>query len=72
MVMLEEAKIRNHSLPPDDNRVHVYQWVVGETSLNLMYRDRIITVPHSQYHGCWCPGSLRRQDTRAHDVDYVG
>ena len=22
-----------------------------------------------QYHGCWCPGSLRRQDISSHDID---
>ena len=26
---------------------------------------------HSQYHGCWCPGSLHRQDISSHDIDYV-
>ena len=24
-----------------------------------------------QYHDCWCPGSLRRQDISSHDTDYV-
>ena len=24
-----------------------------------------------QYHGCWCPGSLHRQDISSHDIDYV-
>ena len=24
-----------------------------------------------QYHGCWCPGSLCRQDISTHDTDYV-
>ena len=24
-----------------------------------------------QYNGCWCPGSLRRQDISNHDIDYV-
>ena len=24
-----------------------------------------------QSHGCWCPGSLRRQDVSSHDIDYV-
>ena len=23
------------------------------------------------YHGCWCPGSLRRQDISSHDIDSV-
>ena len=29
------------------------------------------TLTHSQYHGCWCPGSLRRQGINIHDIDYV-
>ena len=33
--------------------------------------DRINAVQHCQYHGCWCPGSLRRQDISTHDTDYV-
>ena len=33
--------------------------------------DRIILVQQSQYHGCWCPGSLRRHDIGAHDIAYV-
>ena len=24
-----------------------------------------------QYHGFWCPGSLRRQDISSHDIDYI-
>ena len=24
-----------------------------------------------QYPGCWCPGSLRRQDISSHGIDYV-
>ena len=31
----------------------------------------INSVQHSKYHGCWCPGSLRRQDISTHDIDYV-
>ena len=31
----------------------------------------IIPVQHSQYHGCWWSGSLRRQDISTHDIDYV-
>ena len=33
--------------------------------------DRINSVQHCKYHGCWCPGSLRRQDISTHDIDYV-
>ena len=33
--------------------------------------DRVISVWLCQYHGCWCPGSLRRQDISSHDIDYV-
>ena len=25
-----------------------------------------------QYHGCWCPGSLRRQVISSHGIDKVG
>ena len=30
-----------------------------------------ISVWLGQYHRCWCPGSLCRQDTSSHDIDYV-
>ena len=25
-----------------------------------------------QYHGCWCPGSLRHQAISSHDIDHTG
>ena len=37
----------------------------------LMCGDRVISVYLGHYHGCWCPGSLRRQDISSHDIDYV-
>ena len=33
--------------------------------------DRVNLVWLGQYHGCWCPGFLRRQDINSHDIDYV-
>ena len=34
--------------------------------------DRVNSVYLGQYHGCWCPGSLRRQDIIiSHDIDYA-
>ena len=36
-----------------------------------MCGDRVISVELDQYHGCWYPGSLRRQDISTHDTDYV-
>ena len=39
--------------------------------LTLNVRDRVISVKLGQYHGCWCPGSLRRQDISSHDIDCV-
>ena len=36
-----------------------------------MCRDQINSVQHSKYHGCWCPGSLHRQDISTHDINYV-
>ena len=35
------------------------------------YGDRIVPVQHSKYHVSWCPGSLRRQDISAHNIEYV-
>ena len=32
--------------------------------------DQINSIQHSKY-GCWCPGSLRRQDNNTHDIDHV-
>ena len=29
------------------------------------------SVQQSQYHGCWCRGSLHCQDFSTHDIDYV-
>ena len=37
----------------------------------LTWGDRINPVQHIKYYGCWCPGSLRRQDNSTHDIDYV-
>ena len=34
-------------------------------------RDRINSVQHNKYHGCWCPDILRYQDIGTHDIDYV-
>ena len=36
-----------------------------------MCGDRVISVSLGQYHGFWCPGSLRHQDIRSHDIDYI-
>ena len=33
--------------------------------------DRVISLPHNQYHGCWCPGSFRHPDISNYDIDYV-
>ena len=37
----------------------------------LTYGDRVNSVKLGQYHGCWCPGSLRRHDISSHAIDYV-
>ena len=36
-----------------------------------MCGDWVISVELDQFHGYWCPGSLRRQDISTHDTDYV-
>ena len=33
--------------------------------------DQDLLILHIQYHGCWCPGSLRRQDISNYDIDLV-
>ena len=33
--------------------------------------DRVFPVYLGQYHGCWCPGSLRRKDISSHDIEYI-
>ena len=38
---------------------------------SLTCGDRVNSVKLGQYHGFWCPGSLRRQDISSHDIDYV-
>ena len=40
------------------------EWVVLQAWLG---RDRVIL----QYHGCWCPGSLRRQIISSRDIGCV-
>ena len=44
---------------------------LGFNVLTLNEGDQINLVQHSQYHGRWYPGSLRRQDISTHDIDYV-
>ena len=39
-----------------------------KVTLNVL--GRVISVYLDQYHSCWCPGSLRRQDISNHDIDY--
>ena len=31
--------------------------------------DNDLFLYHSQYHGCWCPGSTRRTGINSHDTD---
>ena len=44
---------------------------VSDTLFSTLNGDSIIPIQLSQYNGCWCPGSLRRQDISAQDIDYV-
>ena len=39
----------------------------------IMVRSSMLSRFNSrgQYPGCWCPGSLRRQDISSHGIDYV-
>ena len=55
---------------------HIFIWVnygctVTAGTINPLCRDRVNLVQHSKYHGCWCPGPLRREDISIRDIDYV-
>ena len=43
----------------------------GPFCSSLRCGDRVNSAYLGQYHGCWCPGSLRHQDINSHDIDYV-
>ena len=50
------------------------QWSVNSPHKGPVTRKRVSTWWRhhvGQYHGCWCPGSLRRQAISSHDIDYV-
>ena len=53
------------------------QWgdrIIAPMPVNDMSKtcgDRVISVYLGQYHGCWCPGSLLRQDIGSHDIEYL-
>ena len=38
---------------------------------SLLKWDQDLHILHSQYHGCWCPGDVRRQGISSHDIDLV-
>ena len=44
--------------------VTIHIWTHNMRGLNNSSFD-------SQYHSCWCPGSLCRQDISTHDIDYI-
>ena len=45
---------------------------VGKEIFNFFkVANRVNSIYLGQYHGCWCPGSLRRQDISNHDIDWV-
>ena len=38
---------------------------------SFLISDKNLPISHSQYHGCWCPGGARSQNTSNHDIDCV-
>ena len=40
-------------------------------TLNVRGLSYLSLTLQGQYHGCWCPGTLRRQDISSHDIDYI-
>ena len=66
------AKIRTNVLGlAISQRIHNKNQVFQTYLKPLKCGDRVISVYLGQYHGCWCPGSLRRQDISSHGIDYV-
>ena len=49
---------------------YAHAWIATASLCRRDGRDRINLVQYCQYSGCWCPGSLRRQDTTL-GSDYV-
>ena len=37
----------------------------------FLKKDKDLSILHSQYHGCWCPGDARSQGINNHDIDLV-
>ena len=59
---------------PDENVVciiSVFQRICNSQLKPLMCGGRINPIQQSKYHGCWCPGSLRRQVINIHHIDFV-
>ena len=40
--------------------------------LTLIEHVEVFRNKLGQYHGCWCPGSLRRQAINSHGIDFEG
>ena len=34
-------------------------------------QDKVLSILHSQYHACLCPGDARSQDISNHDINCV-
>ena len=54
--------------------VHLQAYWLADCYFGGWYEYRwvfIISVWLGQYHGYWCPGSLRRQDINSHDIDFI-
>ena len=49
--------------------IHHYD---GTGSWNLpSLKDNDLSITHSQYNGCWCPGDTSRQGISSHGIDLV-
>ena len=55
----------------NEKTVHHTDMMTQWKGLPLTCGDRVNSVQLGQYHGCWCPSSLRRQDISSHDIDYA-
>ena len=59
-------------------QITISQWlpklllcIISLKIMRWLSHRRVISVKLGQYHGCWCPGSLRRQGISNHAIDCV-
>ena len=53
-------------------QLHFVWFLNIENTIECLYslvEYKHMPIPHSQYHGCWCPGDTSCQGISSHDID---